>query len=86
MSKHKENISKTAAQEPEQMPFAKQNYYLMGGGFLLVLIGFFVMYVGVEDRGNSDVIYSFGKTTLPVIFILLGFLVTGVGIMKRFNR
>lgn len=86
MDKQRDNISKAAPQTEEQMPFAKQNYFLMAGGFFLVLVGFFVMYVGVEDRGNSEVIYSFGKTTLPVIFILLGFLVTGVGIMKRFNR
>ena len=69
-----------------QIPFVKQNYLLMAAGFLVVIIGFVIMYVGEDGRGKSEVIYSFGKTTLPVLLILLGFTVTAVGIMKRFNR
>lgn len=69
-----------------QIPFVKQNYVFMAAGFLLVVIGFIVMYVGEDGRGKSEVIYSFGKTTFPVLLILIGFTVTAVGIMKRFNR
>lgn len=58
----------------------------MAAGFLLVVLGFIVMYVGEDGRGKSEVIYSFSKTTLPVLLILIGFTVTAVGIMKRFNR
>lgn len=69
-----------------QIPFVKQNYMFMAAGFLLVVLGFIVMYVGEDGRGKSEVIYSFSKTTLPVLLILIGFTVTAVGIMKRFNR
>jgi len=84
MSNKQKDIANNSPKE--QLPLAKQNYYMISAGFLLVVIGFFIMYVGKENRGVSDVIYSFGKTTVPVLFILLGFLITGVGIMKRFNK
>ncbi|MFY0672444.1 MAG: DUF3098 domain-containing protein [Bacteroidia bacterium] len=83
MSKNKDTQSTNNSSI--QIPFVKQNYLFMAGGFLLVIIGFIFMYVSEENHGKSEVIYSFSKTTLPVIFIMLGFAVTGFGIMKRFN-
>ena len=82
MSKNKEVQS---TKVPMQIPLQKQNYMFLAAGFLLVIIGFVIMYVKEENHGNADVIYSFGKTTLPVLVIMAGFVVTGFGIMKRFN-
>lgn len=82
MSKKQET---QATKVPLQIPFQKQNYLFLAAGFILVIIGFFIMYVSKENHGNPDVIYSFGKTTLPVLFIMAGFVVTGFGIMKRFK-
>jgi len=83
MSKNKD--TKSTNNSTIQIPFVKQNYMLMAAGFGLVIIGFVFMYVSKDNHGKSEVIYSFSKTTLPVILIMLGFAVTGFGIMKRFN-
>lgn len=77
--------AKSTTKVPVQIPFVKKNYMFMAGGFLIIVIAFFIMYVGVEDRGNSEVIYSFGKTSFPVLLIMAGFVLTGFGIMKRFK-
>ncbi len=82
---NKNSDTKTTGKNPVQIPFVKQNFMLMAAGFLLVIIGFIIMYVSPDNHGKSEVIYSFGKTTLPVLVIMLGFAVTGFGIMKRFN-
>lgn len=67
MSNNKHNVN---------LAYTKKNYLLIAAGFVLVLIGFFVM------SGDED-IYSFSKTTLPVLLILAGFCITGVGIMLK---
>ena len=58
-------------------PYKKDNYLFMGGGFLLVIVGFILMY------GPHEGIYSLMRTTIPVLLILGGFAVTGYGIMKK---
>ncbi|MGB0430084.1 MAG: DUF3098 domain-containing protein [Bacteroidia bacterium] len=84
MNKNKETTP-TTGKSQIRIPFVKQNYMFMAAGFLLVVIGFIFMYIKEADHGNSEVIYSFSKTTLPVVLIMIGFAVTGFGIMKRFN-
>lgn len=69
-----------------EIPFVRKNYLFMVGGFVLVIIGFLFMYISPEGRGKSEIIYSFSKTTLPVLIIMVGFVVTAVGIMKRFKQ
>jgi len=49
----------------ESFPLGKQNYILMAIGFAITVIGYILM-VGTEN------IYSFGNTTLPVIFKKIG--------------
>ncbi|MBI3142253.1 MAG: DUF3098 domain-containing protein [Bacteroidetes bacterium] len=78
-------LDKKPLGESLRIPFSKRNYQLLGLSFLLIVIGFVLMYVGDEGRGKPEVIYSFRHTTLPVMFIMLGFVCTAIGIMKRFN-
>ena len=63
--------------------YRKENYMLIGGGFLAVILGFILMYVSPENAGKADVIYSNANTTIPVLIILTGFGVTAFGIMKK---
>lgn len=72
--------------EKHILPLGKMNFITIAAGFLLVIIGFILMYVGPEGRGDADVIYSFSKTSLPVLFCMIGFVVVGFGIMKRFKK
>lgn len=81
----KSNETQRVDNVPVQIPLRKKNYMFLAAGFALVALGFVLMYVGPENHGNYKVIYSFGKTTLPVLLIMAGFAVTGFGIMKRFN-
>ena len=67
-----------------QIPFVKKNFLVIAGGFAFVVLGFLLMYVSQDNWGKAEVIYSFSKTSLPVLLIMIGFVVTGFGIMKRF--
>ena len=75
-------MSNSSAEKPI-LPLGKRNYIIIGAGAVLVLLGFLLMYVGEEGRGKAEVIYSFSKTTLPVLLIMLGFGFTGYGIMAK---
>jgi len=57
--------------------FGKQNYMLTALAFVVVIIGFFLMYGGKED------IYSFRRITLAPIVVLSGFVIGVVAIMFK---
>lgn len=69
------------------MPFTKSNYITILAGMVCILIGFVLMSGGGEHTATSfdDTIFSFRRITLAPIVVVAGFVVVGVGIMKRFK-
>ena len=70
----------------DKFPFKRTNYYLLIGGFLLVLIGFMLMAGGGSDdptKFTGDELFSFRRITLAPIVVLLGFVVVAVGILLK---
>lgn len=66
--------------------FDKDNYTWMIVGFLLIIIGFFLMAGGKSPdptKFNYDEIYSFRRVTLAPILIMLGFVMEVYAIMKK---
>ncbi len=70
---------------PVNFLLKKENYYLLGAGVLLLIVGYFLMSGGQQpaDQYNMDEIYSFTRVTLSPIIIIIGYIVIGVGIMYR---
>lgn len=69
------------------MPFTKSNYITILAGMVCILLGFVLMSGGGEHTATSfdDTIFSFRRITLAPIVVIAGFVVVGVGIMKRFK-
>lgn len=69
------------------MPFTKSNYITILAGMVCILLGFVLMSGGGEHTATSfdDTIFSFRRITLAPIVVVAGFVVVGVGIMKRFR-
>ncbi len=66
--------------------FGKQTYLWLGGGFLLIVIGFLFMMGGRGDDPtvfDESVLYSFRKITLAPIIILSGLGVVTYAIFKK---
>ncbi len=66
--------------------FGKDNYVLMIGGLVLIIIGMMLMNGGGmadENTWNSDSIYSFRRITLAPLVILLGLGLEIVAIFKQ---
>ena len=66
--------------------FGRETYYWLGGGFLLVVIGFLLMTGGRGDDPtvfDESVIYSWRKITLAPILILAGLSVVTYAIFKK---
>ena len=66
--------------------FGSQNYILIIGGFLLTLIGFFLMIGGGSEdptQFNGDELFSHRRITVAPILVILGYGVIIYGIMKR---
>lgn len=65
---------------------AKQNYYLLAIGFVIIIIGFLLMIGGGTDDPNvfnEDELFSFRRITLAPIVILFGFVFEIYAIMKK---
>lgn len=72
-------------EKKKQFPATKLNYMIIGGGFVLVIIGFMLM-AGGNSEGPNDFnpeIFSFRRVTLAPIVVLLGFGVVLYGIMRK---
>lgn len=65
--------------------FDKMNYYIMGAGVLMLIIGYLLMAGGAQPphQFNEDEIYSFRRITLAPIIVIAGYIVIAVGILKK---
>lgn len=70
-----------------QMPFTMKNYITILVGVVLLFVGFILMSGGGEHTATEfdSSIFSFRRITLAPIVVVAGFVVVGVGIMKRFK-
>jgi hypothetical protein len=69
----------------DQLPFTKTNYIYLIAGFILIVIGFFLMSGGGSEDPNvfSDAIFSTRRLTISPIVILSGYGVILYAIMKK---
>ena len=69
----------------DQLPFTKTNYIYLIAGFILIVIGFFLMAGGGSDDPAiySDAIFSTRRITISPIVILTGYGVILYAIMKK---
>lgn len=80
----KKNVLPTDGQQSQL--FDKENYKWMLIGFVIVLLGFFLMAGGKSDDPNvfnDDAIYGFQRITLAPILIVGGLVVEIYAIMKK---
>ncbi len=76
----------TPERSARPLVFGKDTYVWLGGGFLLIVVGFLLMMGGRGDDPtvfDAEVIYSFRKITLAPIIILTGLGVTTFAIFKK---
>jgi hypothetical protein len=78
----------TAGSAPVDFLLKKENYYIIGSGILLLIIGYFLMSGGQQpaDQFNADEIYSFTRITLSPIIIIIGYILIAFGIMFRAKK
>ena len=72
--------------ESAPLVFGRDTYLWLGGGFLLIVLGFLLMAGGRGDDPNvfdESVIYSWRKITLAPIIILSGLSVVTYAIFKK---
>ena len=71
----------------EKINFAlgRENYKLLAIGFVIIIIGFFLMLGGKSDSPDkfSEDIFSFRRITLAPIVVLAGFIFEIWAIMKK---
>jgi hypothetical protein len=74
-------------EEQKKALFAKKNFQIMAAGVVLVVIGFILMAGGKADSPDvfSEEIFSRTKLTVAPITVLLGYMVMGFGILKKFD-
>ncbi len=94
-SSPKRNISPTTSKSRtvsvfgasnDELLFGKQHYILMAAGIGLMFIGFLLMLGGEmpdKDTWDPDIIYSFRRTVLAPLFILIGLIVEIFAIFKK---
>ena len=75
-------------EKDEKFGFAlgKQNYILLAVGFIIIVIGFWLMRGGASEDPNvfnEDELFSFRRVTLAPIVILAGFIFEIYAIMKK---
>ncbi|MBQ8492833.1 MAG: DUF3098 domain-containing protein [Alistipes sp.] len=69
------------------MPFTRRNYALMLAGVVVIILGFVLMSGGAEHTATEfdESIFSARRITIAPIVVIIGFVLVGVGIMKRFK-
>ncbi len=78
--------NRETASAAQALIFGRETYYWLGGGFLLIVIGFLLMTGGRGDDPtvfDESVIYSWRKVTLAPIIILSGLSVVTYAIFKK---
>lgn len=77
----------TKNENKEKLNFAlgRENYRLLGIGFVIIVIGFLLMLGGKTKDPNefSDKIFSFRRITLAPLVVLAGFIFEIWAIMKK---
>jgi uncharacterized membrane protein len=66
--------------------FTKENYIWMIAGLVVIALGFLLMAGGKSadlTKFNDNDVYSFRRITLAPFFIIAGFVLEIVGIMKK---
>lgn len=71
----------------DQMSFTMKNYITILVGVVLLFVGFALMSGGGEHTATEFdySIFSFRRISLAPVVVIAGFVVVGVGIMKRFK-
>lgn len=75
-----------AGPKKQELALGRQNYYLMGAGAVLILLGLLLMSGGdmpSPDVWEDDIIYSFRRVTLAPMVILAGLIVEIIAIFKK---
>ena len=70
----------------DELLFGKQHYILMASGIGLMFLGFLLMLGGEmpdNDTWDPNIIYSFRRTVLAPVFILLGLIIEVFAIFKK---
>jgi cytochrome bd-type quinol oxidase subunit 2 len=77
--------NKKKEQKKAGLPMAKENYMLMGIGFLVIIIGFILMIGGDAESRHvyNPEVFSFRRITLAPILILIGYAIEVVAMMKK---
>ena len=78
----------TAIKTSADLVFGKRNFYYIGGGALLILLGMFLMSGGSmpsPDVWDDNIIYSTRRTIIAPIFILAGLSLQIVAIFSKKN-
>lgn len=68
--------------------FNAKNYYVIGAGVVLLVIGFILMSGGKSpspEEFHYDQIFSPVRITVAPIVCLIGYVIVGIGIMKKFR-
>lgn len=76
---NKKSIEKKEAATSNKFVFGKQNYILLAASFVVLVIGFVLMY-GPDDPVKK---YDFQRLTLAPIVVMLGFAIAGFSIFHK---
>ena len=66
--------------------FDRQNYMIMAAGVAVIVLGFVLMVGPANDNPAvfpADEIYSFRRTSLAPVVVMIGFLIEVYAILKR---
>lgn len=72
--------------EKQRFVFGSENYRLIIGGFIITLIGFFLMIGGGSDDPNvfnEEELFSHVRITIAPLLVIAGYGVIIYGIMKK---
>ncbi|MBE2246552.1 MAG: DUF3098 domain-containing protein [Candidatus Competibacteraceae bacterium] len=88
MSKTKQTNPSANESQLDAFPLRSKNVWVMGAGILIILIGFLLMIGGGSNDPNefNPEIFNARRITLAPIIVLLGFVVIGTGIIKKFKK
>ncbi|MCG8410966.1 MAG: DUF3098 domain-containing protein [Bacteroidales bacterium] len=80
-------MSKSNTPNEKKIEFAlsKENYKLLGIGFVIIVIGFLLMMGGKAESPDvfNEEVFSFRRITLAPIVVLFGFVFEIYAIMKK---
>ncbi len=82
---NKDKQEKNQPSGADQFAFTRLNYIMLATGFIVIIIGMFLMAGGGSDDPNvfSEEIFSFRRLSLAPITIIAGYLIVLYSIMKK---